>query len=352
MIEKERIEALKNRIDLKAYIESRGISLQKRGKEYVGLCPFHDEKKPSFHVSPAKNVFHCFGCGMAGDVFKVVKELDHVDFTEAFLRLEKENPPLRVNNRGKVEETRLIQQGSLPEAKVQQLLDRVVTIYEKNFSHNDKGKKYLEKRGITDVSLLSHYRIGYCDGKLTTILPKDGEVRDQLRSIGILIDNAIERFFGCIVVPVYDIEGNITTLYGRTIGDGPKRHLFLPDRPKGMWNIGIITTSPEIILVESIIDGLSVSTSGSPHVISLQGKEGPSEDYISLFKEYGVQKLICMLDGDKAGKKASVQLKEKIAGFSYTIKQLPDGHDPNSFLMEYGVQKLSNFIHKDHIQTS
>ena len=196
---------------------------------------------------------------------------------------------------------------------------------------------------------MSHYRLGYCDGKLGTILPKDGEVREQLRSIGILLDNAIERFFGCIVVPVYDIEGNIITLYGRTIGEGPKRHLFLPDRPKGMWNIGIIKTSPEIILVESIIDGISVITSGSPHVISLQGKNAPSEDYLSVFKEYGVQKLVCMLDGDKTGRKASMQLKEKIAGFSYTIKQLPDGHDPNSFLMEYGVQKLKDFIHKDHI---
>jgi len=87
MIEKDVIEAIKNSIDIKSYIESRGIALKKHGKGYIGLCPFHNDTNPSFSVTPSEKIWHCFGCGKSGNVFQFVQELDNIDFKEAIKQL-------------------------------------------------------------------------------------------------------------------------------------------------------------------------------------------------------------------------------------------------------------------------
>ncbi|MBF0433419.1 MAG: toprim domain-containing protein [Fibrobacteria bacterium] len=351
MIEKERIEAIKNGIDLKSYVESRGIPLKKNGKGYFGLCPFHDDNKtPSLSVNVSNNLWKCFGCGSGGDVIRFVELFDKVDFRQAVRTLDpgvscsKKESPVAAN-------PEQVPPKLLPEPKVQQLFDRVITIYEKNF--DETGKQYLYDRGISDAILFERHRIGYCTGKLRSILPSKGDVLDDLTQIGVLNpNNNGERFSGCLTFPVFDLEGNITTIYGRFFHQNTKRHVFLPNRSTGIWNVNAVKTSPEIIIVESIIDALSVMTAGFLNVISIQGTNGFSEREIDLFRQYGVQKIILMLDGDEAGKKAIKQLKEKITGFTVTTKILPDNHDPNSFLMAHGAEALAGFIQSDDADNS
>jgi hypothetical protein len=215
------------------------------------------------------------------------------------------------------------------------------------------GRAYLEKRGITDAGLFTRHRIGYAYGLLVDLLPKDGQLKEELQALGVLLDNPStgsgqvghERFAGCVVFPVCDPDGCITTLYGRFTGAGSKRHLFLPERPTGLWNAVALKTYPEIILVESVIDALSVMMAGHHNVIAIQGTNGLNERDIELFRKHGTQKITLLLDGDEAGKKAGQRLYEMLSSpFSCRLLCLPDNHDPNSFLVEHGAQKLAEFI--------
>ncbi len=144
---------------------------------------------------------------------------------------------------------------------------------------------------------------------------------------------------------MYDPDGHIVTLYGRCIDEASgKKHVFLPNRPTGLWNSNIIKTCSDIILTESIMDALSVQMAGFSNVISIQSANGLSDLEIMDLKTYGVAKLILLLDGDAPGIKASERLKEKLSGFVVDIKTLPDSHDPNSFLIKHGPQQLAEFI--------
>jgi len=349
---KEDIERLKKNISILHVCGDHGIELKKNGtRDYIGKCPFHDDEKPSFVVTPSKNLFHCMGCDSGGSVIDLVMKLDGLTFREAVDKLmlsagliqrgvpAKQNPALSGDSD-------VTGKPGIPEERIQQLLNRAVSIYEKNFTENDQGKKYLQYRGLTDAGLFSKHQIGYCTGKLTEILPGNGGIREELRAIGILTGDR-EHFAGCAVFPVHDVDGNIVTLYGRYTNDGMRRHVYLPGRNTGLWNIQVIKTYPEIILVESIIDALSAEVAGSPNVVSIQSTNGLTEADIALFEEHGVRKLILLLDGDQAGQKAAERLKERCSSFSCEIKRLPDDLDPNSYLQKYGAEKLAQFINSE-----
>lgn len=340
MIEKERIETIKTQTDIIALIESRGITLKKNGKGYVGRCPFHDDKTPSLSVSPNENLFQCFGCGASGDVIRFVEMFDKVNFKEAVKRLDRNDSFFNRPNPTR----RKPPNPELPPANMQAYLERVAAIYENNFAQKDLAKAYLENRGIIDAGLFARHTAGYCDGTLHDILPNDGDVLNTLKHLGILLEDGSERFKNCVVFPVYDLEGGVITLYGRHLGESSKRHLFLPNRPTGLWNGSILKTTSEIILTESVMDALSVHMAGFPNVISIQSTTGLTEREIMDLKIYRVQKIILLMDGDEAGIKAGKRLKEKLHEFAVDIKTLPDGHDPNSFLLKYGPEKLAELI--------
>ena len=264
LIPEEEIEAVKRSSDLISIIESRGIRLEPKGKNYIGLCPFHKDTNPSLSVNPSTRLWKCFGCNAGGDVIRFVELFDKVDFREAVRRLglQVAKPPgvkaapghyIKAKVKAKTEarakakdtsspnqETRTSNQAEITETRIQALLERTITIYEKNFTEDTQGKSYLEARGITDAGLFTRYRVGFCNGRLKEILPGNGNITEELKSIGILLANDLERFNDCVVFPVYDLEGRIITLYGRTIHNGTKRHLFLPHRAKGLWNIETI----------------------------------------------------------------------------------------------------------------
>ena len=131
----------------------------------------------------------------------------------------------------------------------------------------------------------------------------------------------------------------------RTTSDGTKRHLFLPNRAKGIWNLSAIKIYSKLTVVESIIDGLSVKMTGYHNIIAISGNSSFSNGEVPLFKEHGVQQITFLLDGDQAGKDATQRLKKRIdSHFNCEVKSLPDSHDPNSYLTENGPQKLAEFI--------
>ncbi|OQW96274.1 MAG: hypothetical protein BWK77_05555 [Verrucomicrobia bacterium A1] len=348
------LRRLKENVSLTDLCRSRGIELKKHGsRDLIGKCPFHQDENPSFVVTPTKNLFHCLGCDAAGSVIDFVMKLDGLDFRAAVDKLLPGLSGVEGGSTPKIKRAaEAVQEKKIEVApeRANQLLERVVSISEKNFDDpagsGTSGRAYLEKRGITDAGLFTQHRIGFSNGRLKEVLPSAGPVWDELEALGVILTGGNERFAGCVVFPVFDADGNLTTLYGRFTGPEPKRHVFLPDRSTGLWNAPAMKTYSEIILVESVIDALSVMVAGYRNVIAIQGTNGLNEAEIAALRDHGVQSIVLLLDGDEAGRKAAERLKEKLSSFSRRVLTLPDDHDPNSFLQARGAMKLAEFVNQ------
>ncbi len=370
------IRRLKESVSIEALCRSRGIELHKHGSaDLVGTCPFHEEDEPSFVVSPHKNLFHCLGCDAGGSVIDLVMKLDGIEFREAVDKLMTSNGLI---SRGvgaasaSGQEERLKKQKDtgntpdIPPERAARLLERVAAIYEKNLPESAEALAYLKRRGLDNTEQLAAHRAGYANGRLHEILPsprrspkggdgpQSGKVLDELKALGVLSKSGHEHFAGCVVFPVTDVDGNLVTLYGRHVEEELKRHVFLPKRHTGLWNAPVLKTYPEIIVVESVFDALSVEAAGFPNVVSIQGTNGLHDGDIADMLRHGVGCVILMPDGDKAGAIASEKIKRRIlthpaldegAGpITVALRILPDDHDPNSFLVAFGKEKLSELI--------
>lgn len=355
------LDGLRRNVDLAALVRAHGVELKKHGsRDLAGRCPFHAEKTASFVVTPAKNLFHCLGCGAAGGPIDFVRQAEGLTFRAAVDKLLAKGPAVRRASRVAPEtaetaakEKTAANAGApgvaVPEERAQVLLERVVTIYAQAFAETNAGRDYLAARGLGDAGLLGRHRAGFADGRLAKLLPTAGHVRAELRALGVLLDErGSERFAGCVVFPVCDDSGRIVTLYGRSTataaGAEGKRHVYLPDRPKELWNAAVLKSSPHVILVESILDALSVETAGVGNVVALQGTNGLGEADLATLRAQGTQRVTLLLDGDAAGQAATERLKEKLAGFAVDRVALPEGEDPNSYLVKHGAAALSALL--------
>jgi DNA primase catalytic core len=336
-ISDDELARLKKNISVVEVCKSRGIELKPNGrKDLIGKCPFHKEENPSFVVSPDKNLFHCMGCDAGGSVIDLVMKLDGIEFKEAVDKLLTSTPQVK-----RAVEMEKARPAMAPE-RATLLLEKVIATYEKTFAEVPEGRAYLEKRGITDAGLFTKHRIGYANGRLRELLPKDGKVWEELKAVGVLLENGQERFKDCVVVPVFNPEGILTTLYGRYVPAGHKRHVFLPERSTGLWNAITMKSGSDVVLVESVIDALSVMMAGHRNVIGIQGTNGLNDADIALMQGHGVQRVTLLLDGDEAGRKAAERLKEKLsASFGCRVVTLPDDDDPNSYLVKHGPEELA-----------
>ena len=223
-------------------------------------------------------------------------------------------------------------------------MERAMGIYEKQFAESAEAKAYLERRGVTDAGLTARHRIGFASGTLSSLIPPGGKPRKEVEALGLLDAKDRERFAGCLVFPVFDEAGGFTTLYGRKIGGGKTRHLYLPGRPTGLWNARAMCDHAELYLVESVLDALSLLMAGIENVVSAQGTHGIGAADVERLRVQGVRRLVALFDGDAAGRRAAERLKEKMEGFEVAIRDLPEGKDPNDLLRELGAEGLRNWI--------
>jgi DNA primase catalytic core len=348
------LDGLRKNTDLAALVRAHGVELKKHGsRDLAGRCPFHAEKTASFVVTPAKNLFHCLGCGAGGGPIDFVMKADGLTFRAAVDKLLAAGPVVRRAARTATTPAAPAKKekppAAVPEERAQVLLERVVTIYAQAFAETNAGRDYLAARGLADLGLLTRHRAGYADGRLAKLLPTAGNVRAELRALGVLLDErGGERFAGCVVFPVYDDSGRIVTLYGRSTataaGAGGKRHVYLPDRPKGLWNAAVLKSSPHVVLVESILDALSVETAGVGNVVAIQGTNGLGDEDVATLRAQGAQRVTLLLDGDAAGRAVTGRLKEKLSSFSCQTVALPEGEDPNSYLVKHGAPALAALL--------
>jgi len=315
-------EAIKSATDLVSVIASYGVKLKKSGRDYVGLCPFHEEKTPSFHVTPAKRLFHCFGCRAKGNVVQFVARKEGITDREAGLKLAKATPGVTTANtlprgEGTPQKTtapapaKLLLPGTAAA-----LLQRVATFYVKTLSKDRAGLDYLKGRNLAEPTTLGAFQIGYSNGSLLKALPHDNALLDGLKALGVLKADGREHFEGCVTVPIFDAQGNICGLYGRQAEPGPNaaspRHLYLPGPHRGVFNGAAAKTHPTLLVCEAILDAVALWQAGFKNVIALYGAQGWTPDHTALLQANPIREVFLCLDNDDAGRAGTERLKSEI----------------------------------------
>jgi len=336
-VTKEGIEQIKSANELAGVVAERGIEVKRRGKSLVASCPFHEETTPSFTITPSKGLFHCFGCGVSGDVIGFVSKHDKIPFSQALEVLSKRaglSLPEVMKERPQALPKKIpISQN--PTTPSPGLLSRVVEHYHKTLCAREDAQEYLRSRGLTDAQLVLDFHLGYADGSLLKLVPKGGSLRDELVSLGVLTENGRELLGGCIVVPIPDpMTGLWTSLYGR--GMKTPRHCYLPGPLRGVVNFQAARSSPKIVLTESILDALSFYQAGIRTAIPIYGTNGFTQEHMDLLKRENVSRVVLALDGDEPGRKATEALKEKLlsVGVAVSVASFPSGiKDPNELLV-------------------
>ena len=340
------IERLKNEVSVERLVEAAGIELKRGGKDLLGRCPFHEDDTASLVVTPAKNLWHCFGCGIGGGPIDWVIKKNGVSFRHAVellragLSLAAGSVEAGVLKRSRV--TRLPAPVAL-DAGEQELLDQVIGYYHETLLQSPEALAYLERRGIASPELIECHRLGFANRTLGLRLPatrlKAGaELRGRLQKIGILRDSGHEHFNGCLVVPVIDEAGHVSEVYGRKITEGvnPPLHLYLPGPHKGVWNERGLVGQSEVILTEALIDAMSFWCAGYRNVTAAYGVEGLTEDHLVAFKRCGVQRVLIAFDRDDAGERGADKTAERLMaeGLECYRVQFPKGMDANEYALK------------------
>lgn len=336
------------------------VSLKKRGVNLIGLCPFHNEKTPSFTVSPAKGIFKCFGCGKGGNAVNFIMEHEHLSFPEALRWLAK---------RYHIE----IEEKEVTAEEIQKQNEResmlVVTQYAarqftENLFHGHEGMalglSYFRERGFRDA-VLHKFDVGYCNEKRDDFTQKAimaGYKTDYLVMSGLTIDKdgyLFDRFAGRIMFPIHSLSGQVLGFGGRIIKSDPKaaKYVNTPETEiyhKSRIVYGIfqarqaITREDRCYLVEGYTDVLSMHESGVENVVASSGT-ALTQEQIRLIKRF-TQNITMLYDGDPAGVKASVRGTDMVLeeGMNVRIVMLPDGEDPDSYSKKVSEEEFKKYL--------
>ena len=338
------------------------VSLKKSGARYLGCCPFHSEKTPSFSVHPAKQFYYCFGCGESGDVFSFLMKYNNLDFPAALKELAQRcgiQLPERPLSR---EQTR---RASLRKQMLE-LNSRVAAIYRKTLlasSVGEPARRYLTKRGLSD-KIGEGFRIGYAPGveqygwNFLGNQLNSGE-RNLAEKLGLLVKKEkggfYDRFRDRVIFPIMDTSGGVIGFGGRIVGDGQPKYMNSPESllfNKSRSLFGHYQTrdacrqQKQAILVEGNFDLISLVDKGIENVVAPLGT-AVTREQLALVKRSCTEGVL-LFDGDAAGIKAafrsvSLFLAEELNG---RVALLPAGHDPDSYVREFGVKKLERLIRK------
>jgi DNA primase catalytic core len=337
-------ERLKREVSIQRLAEARGIKLTRSGKELIGLCPFHDDRNPSLNIDPVKNVWSCKGaCGEGGDVFLWVMRAEGVSFHHALELLKRDYAP----SAGPV--VKIATVPKLPPlidatADDKKLLGTVVDYYNRTLKDSPEAQRYLVKRGLESSEIIDRFRLGYANRSLCLHLPASnraaGEAqRTRLKELGILRNQkpGHEHFNGSLVIPVFNLDGEVMEMYGRKITPnlraGTPDHTYLPGPHRGVWNEEAFLASKEIILCEALIDALTFWVAGYRSVTASYGVNGFTADHRAAFERHGTERVYIAYDRDEAGDKAAAKLAEQLMemGIECFRVQFPKGQDANEY---------------------
>jgi DNA primase len=350
----EAIERIKAETDLVALVQSRGVVLKQAGTNWLGYCPFHQDKETAnLIVTPGKGLFRCMaaGCGATGNAIQFVEKFDGVSFRHAFEVLAGGNA--FTSGDGVPKKHATIPKLACPleeNGDDSALLEQVADYYAKSLQapENQPARDYLISRGLDDPELWRRFGIGFSDRTLGLGIPhknrhQGAKIRERLQAVGVYRDNGREHLRGCIVIPIRNAAGRVVQLYGRRIGGQTAkemRHLYLARPLGGVFNFSALK-SREIILTESLIDALTFIQNGLEATCTY-GTKNFTPELFEAIRTAKIQSVKLAFDADEAGEIATAEATKRLQSIGIECHQikLPWGFDANSFTQEHGGEAL------------
>ncbi|NDQ41541.1 DNA primase [Staphylococcus aureus] len=342
---------------------SEYVKLEKRGRNYIGLCPFHDEKTPSFTVSEDKQICHCFGCKKGGNVFQFTQEIKDISFVEAVKELGD-----RVNVAVDIEATQSnsnvqIASDDLQMIEMHELIQEFYYYALTKTVEGEQALTYLQERGFTDA-LIKERGIGFAPDSshfCHDFLQKKGYDIELAYEAGLLSRNEenfsyYDRFRNRIMFPLKNAQGRIVGYSGRTYTGQEPKYLNSPETPifqkrKLLYNLDKARKSirklDEIVLLEGFMDVIKSDTAGLKNVVATMGTQ-LSDEHITFIRKL-TSNITLMFDGDFAGSEATLKTGQNLLqqGLNVFVIQLPSGMDPDEYIGKYGNDAFTAFVKND-----
>ena len=356
----EILQQIRDRIDI-VDIVSRYVTLSKTGQNLKGLCPFHSEKTPSFSVSPTRQMFHCFGCGVGGDAISFLMQREGLGFIEVVSELAQQaGVSIPKPNRGHPD-----YRSSSERERYEQMYAIAASWFQQNLHTAEVGKEarlYLKNRGLT-LPVIEEFGIGYAEHQwngLSTHLEKMGFRQDEVVRSGLVVtkENSApshhqrypyyDRFRDRIMFPIANTRDRIVAFGGRSLNDqGTPKYLNSPETAffsKGRMLYGLgkarkaVSQVDQLILVEGYFDVIALSQAGIQNVVAPLGTSMTS-DHIQIVRRIA-KKVVLLFDGDAAGVKAALRTLDLFlnTGLMVNVMVLPKGDDPDTFIRRQGVE--------------
>ena len=359
MIDRETVERIVETAEITEVVQDF-VNLKKRGTNYLGLCPFHNEKTPSFTVSPSKGIFKCFGCGKGGNAINFIMEHEHLSYPEALRFLAK-----KYNIEIKEKEL------SAEEVEERNLRDSLFIVtkfankyFIRQLHHHEEGRavalSYLKERGIRE-DMINKFELGYSLDQwedFTKEALKNGYKLDYLEKSGLTIkktDRQYDRFRNRIMFPIHSLSGNVVGFGGRILKKDEKsaKYVNSPEseiyhKSKVLYGIyqakKAITQQDKCYLVEGYTDVIALHQAGIENVVASSGTS-LTEDQIRMIKRF-TPNVTLIFDGDPAGLKASIRGIDLLLeqGMNVKILMLPEGEDPDSFSKKQNASDFQKYI--------
>ncbi len=348
------IEEVRLRNDIVSVI-SDYVKLQRQGSSYVGLCPFHNEKTPSFSVSPDKQLYYCFGCGAGGSVFNFIMEYENYSFQEAVrfladragISLPDEEDP-RQANRERDRKSRLLG------------INRTAAVFYNHQLYSPEGKsgmEYLKGRGLSDESI-THFGLGFAPAKGSPLYPylKEQGISDELLSESGLVQvserqGMVDKFWNRVIFPIMDVNSKVIGFGGRVLGDAKPKYLNSPETPvfdksRNLYGLNFArkTGKKVLLLCEGYMDVIALHQAGFTNSVASLGTALTTR-HAALLKRY-TDEVILTYDSDDAGVRAALRaiplLKE--AGVSSRVLHMEPYKDPDEFIRASGKEAFQERI--------
>ena len=346
MISNDSIEALKARLDIVDVVGSY-IELKKAGGNFKAPCPFHDEKSPSFVVSPQKQIFHCFGCGAGGDAIKFVMEYEKLNYPEAIEKLAANYNFTLTYTDNKHNKPRT------------QVIEKLNEWYQSLLPHNQTATNYLRERGIYESSI-EKFGIGYAPASHETInfiKAQQFPIKEAI-DVGVVGYDAIRkqtyaRFIERITFPIHSANGTVVGFGGRTITghqakyvNSPETPLFNKSRLLYAYNLAkqAVHKKQEIIITEGYLDVIMLHQAGFDNAVATLGT-ALTQEHLPLLRK-GSPHVVMAYDGDKAGRAAALKASKLLSasGFNGGVVVFEGGLDPADMVKEGRVEELGNMF--------
>lgn len=366
LIPQETIEMVRQQTNI-VDVVGQYVQLKKSGKNYLGLCPFHNEKSPSFSVAEDKQIFHCFGCGKGGNVFSFIQEIEGLSFPESVEKvadLANISVSLNLTNRPQVMSPKVLEESQLIQIheKTSELYHHILM----NTQVGEKALEYLKERGLTE-EVIKTFQIGFAprDRRLLhKVLEKDNYSDEVLKKTGLLFQledgNWIDRFYQRIMFPITNFQGKVIGFSGRILEDvdfdatdqpkylnSPETDLF--NKRFILYNFHQSRTEirkkNEVILFEGFMDVISAWMSGVKNGVASMGTSLTMEQINALEKIS--DEVLIAYDGDNAGIEATsraIDLLSNQSSMGIQIISIPDKMDPDDYRRKYGKDNLHQLI--------